>query len=272
MLMHVAAGREFHGRPVIQGPVLVIEEDSPDSVISDYLTMLADIYDFDLDTIDLWFNRARGIRLIDKAGLDYVQNMIAQAPAKPIVVALDACERIVPSESFNSRELDPLSRLFTENLSNGITNIMIDHTRKPVGTMDKPDPIDTLYGGRTKSAISDVMMHFSGAIKQQALITFPKFRGEEPAPITVSFDGSSGFTLKAGRVKVSESQRLVMREIANSFGTPLSKKEIADASSQGEKTVQRALASLIEMGWVERTGETSATRFIATSHLPGMFE
>lgn len=271
ILLHVAAGRPFHGHEVIQGPVLIIEEDSPNSVIADYLVMLADIYDFDLDTIPLWFNRVRGVRLIDQTGLDYVRNLISQAPEKPLVVALDACERIVPSESFNSRELDPLSRLFTMNLEDQITNVMIDHTRKPTGTIEKPDPIDTLYGGRTKSAISDVMMHFSGAIKTQAVITFPKFRGDEPAPISINFDGASGFTLRSGKPNVSDGERLVMREINNSFGTPISKQEIATRSHQGEKTVQRAIARLITLGWVTRSGEGPATRFSATEHAPGVF-
>lgn len=264
VLMHVAAGRDFHGHAVVQGPVLLIEEDSPDTVLSDYIQMLAEIYDFDLNTLPFWINRLRGIRITDDAGLETVRSMIAQAPERPLVVALDACERIVPSESFNSRELDPLSRLFTYHQSENITSIMIDHTRKPTGSVEKPDPIDSLYGGRTKSAISDVMMHFSGAIKNTAIVTFPKFRGETPAPITIKFDGAAGFTLKSGRPQLSETEQSVMRVLNNIFGRRLTRAEIEAEVEVGAATAKRALKRLVDLGWVDCEGEARATTYASS--------
>jgi len=265
ILMHVAAGRPFHGHEVVQGAVLIIEEDSPDSVIADYLLMLADIYSIDLDTIPLWFNRVRGVRMVDQAGLDYVRDLISKAPAKPCVVALDACERIVPSETFNSRELDPLSRYFTLNLEDGITNLIIDHTRKPGGaTLEKVDPIDLLYGGRTKSAISDVMMFFSGSIKTQATVVFTKFRGDQPAPINVSFDGSSGFTIKSGKPTLSETERKVMMVINNGFGNRFTRSEIEQEAGIGTRSAQRALTKLVDLGWVDVQGENRTATYGAS--------
>jgi putative DNA primase/helicase len=264
ILMHVAAGKTFCGREVVQGTVLLIEEDSPDSVISEYVQMLAEIYEFDLDTLPFYINRLRGIRITDEVGLENVISMIDRAPAKPLVVALDACERLVPSDKFSSKELEPLSRLFIHCQSEQITNVMIDHTRKPAGAADKPDPIDTLYGGRTKSAISDVMMHFSGAIKTQALITFPKFRGDEPVPITVSFDGSAGFTLKTGKPQLSESERQVMMVLNNSFSKRLSRAEIEEVVDVSANTVLRALRKLVELGWVDCLGESRAATYASS--------
>lgn len=271
IFMHIAAGRPFHDRPVIQGPIVLIEEDSPDSVMSDYVQMLADIYSFDLAALPFWINRVRGVRLKDQAGFEYIRAMIAQAPEKPLVCALDACERIVPSETFSSHELDALARLFTANQADGITNLMIDHTRKPGSGVEKPDLIDLLYGGRSKSAISDVMMYFSGTIKSQATIQFPKFRGEEPAPINISFDGSAGFTIKTGKPKLSESERQVMMVITNSFGTWLTREDLEERSGLGTSTVRRALSRLLELGWIERDGENRSARYRVGPSAGGMF-
>lgn len=273
ILMHIADSTkdEFCGHKLEHGPVLLIEEDSPDSVISEYCEMLADIYDIDLATIPFLTNRIKGVRLMDDAGRLAVQNMILQAPWTPLILALDACERLVPSDRFSSRELEPLSRLLQWSLELRMTNVMIDHTRKPVTSSDPIDPIDTLYGGRTKSAISDVMMHLSGTIRDQAVLTFPKFRGVEPTPISIRFDGAKGFTLDSGKPKLSESERLVMREITNNFGKPLTKNAIAEGVKLSDRTTQRALSRLIELGWVERSGATSDSLFTAASRAPGMF-
>lgn len=271
ILMHLTAGRPFHGRDVLQGPVILIEEDSPKPVISDYLLMLADIYSFDLDALPFWINRLRGIRLKDNAGLEAVRSMIAKAPEKPIVCALDACERLVPSETFSSNELDPLSRLFTMNTEDGITNLMIDHTRKAGSTQEKSDPIDLLYGGRSKSAISDVMMYFSGSIKTQAQVSFTKFRGEEPAPLSISFDGSAGFTLRSGKPKLSESERQVMLVLNNAFGKLMAREEIEEAAKLTKRTALRALDKLVQIGWAERVGDSRAATYRSGHEGGGIF-
>lgn len=279
VLMHMAAGKDMpldsgDNPPMLaitQGAVLLIEEDSPDSIISDYVQMLADIYDINLDEIPFYVNRLRGIKITDEAGLQQVRNMIAAAPTKPAVLALDACERIVPSDKFSSKELDPLSRLFAKNLADGITNLTIDHTRKPTGTTEKPDPIDTLYGGRAKSAISDVMIHFSGGIRDTALVTFPKFRGDAPLPVSIKFDGSVGFTIKPGVPKLTDSERAVMLVLNNAFGRRLTSEDIASSARLGLRSVQRAVTKLVEMGWVDRAGSAKTTVYGALTGAPGIF-
>lgn len=271
ILMHVAAGKPFLGHAVRQGPVVVIEEDSPDAVIADYVQMLGEIYEIDLDAIPLWINRVKGIRLKDQAGLDLVRDMISKAPQKPSVCLIDACERIVPSDSFNSKELDCLSRLFAMNQNDGITNLMIDHTRKPGSGAEKPDLIDLLYGGRSKSAISDVMMFFSGSIKTQAIIQFPKFRGTEPAQLTISFDGAAGFTIKTGAPKLSESERQVMLVLNNALGNWLAREEIDELAKLSHDTTMRALNRLMDIGWAQRSGQGKATIYKAGAGGGGMF-
>lgn len=270
-LMHMAAGKPFCGLKVVQGAVVIIEEDSPDSVMAEYIGMLADIYDIDLEGLPLYFNRPRGLRLTDKAGFDLVSRMIAEAPTKPAICLIDACERLVPSEHFNSKELEWVGRLFADNLANGITNIMIDHTRKPGPSGgEKIDLIDLLYGGRTKSAISDIMMFFSGAIKNKATVSFPKFRGEAPSPMTISFDGAAGFTIKQAKIALSETERKVMEVLNNAFGSPLSREDIEAKAQTSERSANRVLKRLVDLGWVMRSGEHRETRYAVSGQGGGV--
>ena len=272
ILMHIAAGRPFHDHAVVQGTVLILEEDSSRSVIGEYLNMLADIYDIDMASVPLHFFKERGLTLRDRQGYDYVRSTIDGLPERPLVFLVDACERVVPSEKFNSKELEWVTKLFAENLQLGIANIMIDHTRKPsTGKQDKPDPIETLYGARAKSAISDIMMHLSGQVKQRATLTFPKFRGVEPGPVHVSFDGAEGFTVKAQREQLSETERMVQMVVNNTMGRLLTRAEIAQETGLRDRTLLRVLAKLVATGGVERLGETSATTYRVGPMSQGLF-
>jgi hypothetical protein len=252
VLMHMAAGRTFHGLAVVQGGVCVIEEDSPRDVVQDYLNMLSDIYEIPLEGLPLHFFRARGVRLKDQTGYEYAHKVLASLPEKPAVFMIDACERVVPSETFTSAELDWLSRLFSDTLETGITNIMVDHTRKspPGNQTERPDPLEMLYGGRSKGAILDVALYLSGAIKKSAYLTYPKIRGVEPAPVTLHFDGVTGFELKFGKVTLTESERAVRDELGRSIGRALTREEIEQRVNLPTRTVQNALRQLIARGIV----------------------
>lgn len=271
-LMHMAAGKPFLGRDVEQGAVLLIEEDSPDPILQDYINMISDIYGIELEGLPFYKNRVRGTRIRDTAGAEQIKALILQAPEIPRAVAFDACERLVPSDRFNSSELDGLAQLFQWNMSSGIANIMIDHTRKPGGSAEAVDPIDMLYGGRAKSAISDVMLYLSGVVKTKCMVKFAKFRGDAPSDFTLSFDGSIGFTLTNGSPHISGSEREVMQVLSNNrSGSYLTKTQIAAQANCSEKTVQRSLAKLMELGWIESFGTTSDKMFKPASNAPGMF-
>src|SRR4051812_8172644 len=186
-LMHVAAGEAFCGRAVSQQAVVLIEEDSPLSVIGDYVSMLADVYGFDLDAIPFWINRQQGFRLNSLDSTNSIMTALLTVPQFPGVVAIDACERVLPSDRFSSKELEPLSALLQKLSAMNVASIVIDHTRKNnVQTVDA-DPLDLLYGGRTKSAISDIMLYVSGKISESARVKFTKFRGQAPGEFDIKF-------------------------------------------------------------------------------------
>lgn len=264
-LMHIAAGKPFCGRAVEQRPVLMIEEDSPLSVIGDYVQMLSEIYEFDLDEIPFWINRQQGFRLANLDSMTSIMDAITLAPQWPGVVAIDACERVIPSDRFSSKELEPLSTLLQKLSAMNVACIVIDHTRKNNAPTPDSDPLDLLYGGRTKSAVSDVMIFFSGKISQSARIMFTKFRGQTPAPFDLAFDSAGGFHMRTQRRELSDTERQIMRALNSTPGSWLSKDQVAEQVQASPKTVERSLLRLVEDGIVDRSETMRPALFRAAS-------
>ncbi len=263
-LMHVAAGEPFCGREVVQLPVILIEEDSPLSVIAEYVAMLADIYGFDLEAIPFWINRQQGFRLASLESTSSIMDALTSAPQWPGVVAIDACERVLPSDRFSSKELEPLSALLQKLSGMNVASIVIDHTRKNNAQTADSDPLDLLYGGRTKSAISDIMIYFSGKISETARVKFTKFRGQLPGEFDVKFDADGGFKIRTQRRELSETERKIMRALNDVPGAWLTYEEVAREVSMGERSLQRPLVRLTEEGMVERHADLRPARFKAT--------
>lgn len=192
--MHVAAGKEFAGRMVKQGPVVIIEEDSSLAVIFDYLDNFDDIYDLNSDDLPIHINPVQGIRIMRDRDKDKVLTLIDSSPSVPSLVIFDSCERILPSSAFNSREVDPLDQLLKTLANRGIANLVLDHTTKSL--IDHPNDMDVLYGSRAKSAIADIMIQLSGSIKSGAMSAhFTKFRGDTPPGIDIFYRADEGFKL-----------------------------------------------------------------------------
>lgn len=264
-LMHVAAGKEFCQRSVQQCPVILIEEDSPFGVISDYVAMLAEIYGFNLEEIPFWINRQQGFRLTSLDSTNSIMDAFHTAPQWPGVVAIDACERVIPSDRFSSKELEPLSALLQKLSAINVSSIVIDHTRKNNVQTSESDPLDLLYGGRTKSAISDAMIYFSGKINQSARVKFTKFRGQMPGEFDVKFDADSGFSLRTQRRELSETERKIMRALNDVPGAWMTYEEVSNSTGMSERSLQRPLIRLAEEGMAERHEDLRPARFKAVS-------
>lgn len=275
LLLHVAAGREFCGLAVKQGPVLVIEEDSPLSVAAEYVEMLADIYDLELDNLPVWINKTQGLRVLDQTGIQTAISTIQACPQRPVAVLFDACERLVPSDRFTTKELDPLTRLFQWCVSEHITPVMIDHTNK-----DRPKkgegplkPMDKLYGARAKSAVSDVMLYVSGSLKDGgAEAQFVKFRGELPPSFSLTFDSADGFAIRQERLQArSPAEQQVMKFFNNS---PVQHYGIADVERDTglkRRTIQRVVQVLAKRGWLTAEGEGFERRYRIKPSTSGVF-
>lgn len=275
LLLHIAAGREFCGIPVRQGPVLVIEEDSPLSVAAEYVEMLADIYEFDLSSLPFWINQTQGLRILDAVGIQITVDTIKSCPQQPIAVLFDACERLVPSDRFTTKEMDPLTRLFQWCIAEHITPLMIDHTNKDRAKKGEapPKPMDKLYGARAKSAISDVMMYVSGSLKDGGMeAQFIKFRGELPPSFSLTFDAVEGFRVRTEKLQArSPAEQEVMKFFNNSPRELYGCADLERATGLKRRTVQRVLSVLAKRGWLMPEGEGFERRYRANPSTAGVF-
>lgn len=288
VLMHVAAGKPFMGRPVVQMPVMMIEEDSPFSVIAEYVDMLADIYDFDLETLPFYANKVQGLRIVSAEARESVIEAINSCPERPGIVLLDACERLVPSDRFNTKELDELTLLLQWMLNEKITPVMIDHTNRAKAEKGKEkdfksNPMERLFGARAKSAISDVMVYFDGFLKMGSVeVVFAKFRGQLPSGYAMTFDPSAGFDITdKPPPPASGNEQRVMRflnsaerkwyavsEITSFVNGELRGKE----KPVNDRTIRRAVISLAARRWLLAEGETRERRYRLNPDTPGLFQ
>lgn len=288
VLMHVAAGQPFLGRPVEQMPVLLIEEDSPFSVIADYTELLADIYDFDLETIPFYVNKSQGLRIVNAEARMCVIEAINSCPHRPGVVLFDAAERLVPSDRFNTKELDELTLLLQWLLNDSITPIVIDHTNRAKAEKGKEkefksNPMERLFGARAKSAITDVMLYFDGFLKIGPVeVSFAKFRGQLPSGFTMTFDASEGFILTdKPAAAIGESEQRVMRFLNSAERDWYSTADVTTFVNEGrrgkerelrERTVRRALTALAERRWLLTRGATQNREYRLNPSTPGLFQ
>jgi hypothetical protein len=282
--IHIAAGRPFCGRKIAQGPVLLIEEDSPFSVLGEYAAMLADIYDIDLAAIPFYVNKEQGLRITDAAGYRSAQLAVESCPQRPVYVILDAAERLVPSDRYSTKELDWLTRYLQWLMNQQITPNVIDHTRKPPQAQPQQGgkrssvqrrPLDDLFGARAKSAISDVMLYFAGSLKTGGVqLSFEKFRGETPEPMELTFTADEGFRI-ISRPPSSRtpSEQQILAWFNNHGGTDYySGTEIANRSGVKYRTAGRALQALVNRGCLVKRGKTSDAAYALNPDLPGVFQ
>lgn len=268
--LHIAAGQPFGGRAVQPGSVLLIEEDSPEAILGDYVQTLADTYpSLPIERLPLYYNAVTGLRLTDGDSLAKVWAAVRACPTLPVLVVIDTCEAVLPSGEFSSRELAPLRQLLQALTTAGIAVVVIDHTRKQPPQMRKDekqagplDLIDLLYGGRGKSGMSDVMIYLSGALHKGLKLVFPKFRGSPPDSVVVVFD-ERGFLFKSGPRKArTASEQAVIKYLGSTHGWVTSA-DVSAGSGLSERQTLRVLSTLVDRGWLRRDGAGKTTRYQA---------
>ena len=280
MALHIAADRVFLGRPITAGPVLLIEEDSPFSVLSEYTDNLADIYDIAPEPLPFYVNREQGLRITDEAGLNRAKSAVEKCPQAPLLIMIDACERLVPSDRYTSRELDYLLRFLRWVIGRGATAVVIDHTKRPqTGNAAKAgapvDPMELLSGSRAKQAISDVMMYFSGNFDANGVrITFPKFRGETPSPMDLTYSNDSGFTIKDHPTrKVTPTEKKILAFMNNSPIDWYALETILTEGDVPDRSGRRALDALVKRRSLLKQGaKKGGTEYRNNPALSGGFE
>jgi hypothetical protein len=258
--------------------VLLIEEDSPESVLGEYVTTLGEMYPaLPMDTMPLYYNAVQGLRLTDADGLEKIRAAVAACPIPPRLVVVDTCEKVLPSQDFTSRELAPLVTLCQELTARGIALVVIDHTRKSPPVADKSkrqtDPsddqlIDLLYGGRQKSGMSDVMLYFTGSLTRGKLAgRFVKFRGATPDPVTLTWAGDTGFCIvEPPRRARTPSEEKALKWINSGALPTFARHDLCAATGLTEPTAKRVLGEFLRRNWISQSGDGRSVQYTANDN------
>jgi hypothetical protein len=261
--LHVAAGKAFLGRAVKQTPVLMISEDSPEPIIQDYVERICELEDIDWRTIPFYINVNRGLRLTDQAGIEKLLEAYDSCPEQPGLALFDACERLVPSETFSTGEIDPFGQALANFSDRGCTNAVIDHVRKDTKENSGTDLMQKLYGAGAKGQICDAAIHFEGSFRDGKVhAEWAKFRGQFPPPFDITFHYDSGFTLKNLPPKeLSPTEQKVTRYLANATRRMYTLAELSTATSVSERSIERVLPRLVQVRWLARAGDRDRAGF-----------
>ena len=253
--LHIAAGMEFCGRRVEQGAVLFISEDSPDSVIQEYIETLCELYDIQWDGLPFYVNEQHGLRIESVDDLPKAKEAYESCPEEPAYVIVDSCESIVPSEAFTLKEFDAFGQFLRWMSDRGAAIEVIDHARKE--SKEAPgNLLEKLYGSIAKGKIADIAVYLEGSFKEGHLTAkFAKFRGNFPPNIEIGFHSDTGFTLKdmlGGDLTPTE------RQITKWFNEQRSgwyaTEQIIAGTGISERSARRALPRLSEIRWLLREG------------------
>jgi len=280
--LHIAAGKPFLGREVIQGPVALIEEDSPVDSAVGYVETLCEIYGFDQEALPFYINELQGLRLKDDAGIATARAAIDEW--KPIAVILDAAERLVPSKEFSSSELDSFDRFLKGLINDNIVPTVIDHINRrgrqepggkkksmPGAPVAKVPPLDLLYGGQSKHAMSDVMLFLEGRFRDGPVqVSWEKFRvsGAQPPNFSLRFDDDHGFAMTEHRKEPSTD---LQRQFCRYLEEHPEWHNFADLQSlftMNDKRLRRTLYALVAERWVETAGTTTDRRWRYRQDVP----
>lgn len=280
--LHIAAGRPFCGRTVKQGPVLFIEEDSSLAKLREYVEKLADLFEIETDGLPMYFNKTQGFRLTNETELATAKNVVNGCAVKPLVVMFDACESIVPSERYTSKELDYLRQFLLWLVDQQIAALMADHCKQPQmfkGKEVQPsDPMNLLFGGLVKKRVADLAIHLSGTLKKGGVtLNFVKARSAVPDPVELTYADDVGFGI-VGRVKKAntETERKLLQWLNHNRPAEWHEQlEIISGPGISERTGRRALAAMFGRGLLERDASTGreATRYrVNQTQLGSVFE
>ena len=162
------------------GAVLFISEDSPDSVVQEYIETLCDLYDIRWEGLPFYVNEQHGLRIESVDDLPKAKEAYESCPQAPVYVIVDSCESLVPSESFTLKEFDAFGQFLRWMSDRGAAIEVIDHARKEskdAGT----NLLEKLYGSIAKGKIADIAVYLEGSFRTATLRqSMRSFRGNFP--------------------------------------------------------------------------------------------
>lgn len=253
--LHIAAGKPFCGRYVQQGPVLFISEDSPDSVIQEYIETLCELYEIQWDGLPFYINEQHGLRIETTDDLPKAKEAYESCPQEPVFVIVDSCESLVPSESYNLKEFDAFGQFLRWMSDRGASIDVIDHARKESKDANT-NLLEKLYGSIAKGKVADIAVYLEGSFKEGRVVAkFAKFRGNFPPSIEIGFHSDTGFTLRdLLGTDLTPTEQKITRWFNEQRSGWYDTEQIIDGSGVTERSAKRALPRLSEIRWLLRDG------------------
>lgn len=253
--LHIAAGKPFCGRYVEQGPVLFISEDSPDSVIQEYIETLCELYEIEWDGLPFYINEQHGLRIETTDDLPKAKEAFESCPQEPIFTIIDSCESLVPSESFNLKEFDAFGQYLRWISDRGSAVDVIDHARKESKEAGS-NLLEKLYGSIAKGKVADIAVYLDGSFKDGRVVAkFAKFRGNFPPPIEIGFHSDTGFTLRdLLGTDLTPTEQTITRWFNEQRIGWYDTQQVITGSGISERSAKRALPRLSEIRWLLRDG------------------
>jgi len=210
--------------------------------------------------LPLYINAELGLSIDNDTNYDAALSLVEQTGA--VLVALDSCEKITPSDKFTSKEFS-VFRNFLMKLGNlGVAAVVIDHTRKK----HDGDGQDQIYGGRSKSATADMILRFKGSLKDNSVTMIQEgVRGEAyDKPFTIKFTSdyeSSAFEIISQTHEPKDGlQTEVMGWLEKRRGRLFSSEEIAEALGRRLRTVQKVLSDLVIHNLIDKIRHQQGTK------------
>lgn len=265
MLLHMAAGRAYHGRQVKPTKTMLVEIDDTHQ-LRDYMETMRDTYQFTREELGGRFvtnnEDDTDFSLRDKASRIALQSFVAEH--EPQVVVLDALEMFLAGNGEYGAAVYKHLRDFKDWCKNrGIALWVIDHAKKGWRPGDESGVLnphhEALAGGQQKLAIFDVAFHMWGSLSDDTvLIYYAKMRDQKPDPIHWTF-GADGSTLKAAVTEksifdgMSPKEIKVLEYIINQG--PVEMEKVLIGTGVSKATFNRLLqARFLPRGLVRRNG------------------
>jgi hypothetical protein len=254
--LHIAAGRDFCGRRVVQGPVFFISEDSPDAVIQEYIETLCELYDIKWEGLPFYINEQHGLRIENDADIKKAQDAYESCPQVPVYIIIDSCESLVPSEKYTPKEFDPFGRYIRWLSDRGAAVEVVDHARKDTKETQGMNLLEKLFGGISKGKVADIAIFLDGSFKEGRVVAkWAKFRGNFPPPIEITFHSDTGFELRdLLGADLTPTEQKITRWFNEQRDGWYETQTIIDGSGVTERSGKRALPRLSEIRWLLRDG------------------
>ena len=170
---HIACGKPFLGLPVIQGPVILIDEDTPCDELSNRLQRLSQGLNSPLGNSPLEVRSMQNINLSDEDTICELEKFIGETHS--VLIILDCLSKVMGGEfnENNARYANIAGKVLGRLKAKGVTVILTHHLNKREGSLET-DFVKLTRGSGAIVANSDTAFGIeSGSLNPTRFNVFP---------------------------------------------------------------------------------------------------